>query len=191
MDPQDLHIHTTYSANDSYVAPLQTVALVAAVRHARILGISDHFENLVSGMFETYETEIRQAGLKLGVEVDGHFWVTEAINYDVDYYIVHCRDNDADYKSLEQLLDTGKPVIIAHPNAFATNLDRLPATCLIEINNRYVWHNDWYNYYRPHRERFNFVIGSDAHQPNWLGQSVARYAADQLGIIEHLVFEEP
>ncbi|MBT8360684.1 MAG: hypothetical protein HKP41_05720 [Desulfobacterales bacterium] len=191
MFPQDLHIHTTYSANDSYVSPLQTIALVAAVRHAQILGISDHFENLVSGMFETYEAEIRQAGLKLGVEVDGHSWVTEATNYDVDYYIFHCRDNDADYKSLEQLLSTGKPVIIAHPNAFATNLGRVSATCLIEINNRYVWHNDWYNYYRPHRERFNFVIGSDAHQPNWLGQSVARYAADQLGIIEHLVFEEP
>jgi len=191
MFPQDLHIHTTYSANDSYVLPLQTVALVTAVRHARILGISDHFENLVSGMFETYEAEIRQAGLKLGVEVDGHSWVTEATNYDVDYFIVHCRDNDADYKSLEQLLGTGKPVIIAHPNAFATNLNRVPTTCLIEINNRYVWHNDWYSYYRPYIDRFNFVIGSDAHQPHWLGQSVARHAASQLGITEHLVFDEP
>jgi len=72
MLQQDLHIHTTYSTSDSAVVPEQTVALIAAVRHANIIGISDHFEYLMDGNFEGYEKEIRQAGLKVGVEVDGH-----------------------------------------------------------------------------------------------------------------------
>jgi histidinol phosphatase-like PHP family hydrolase len=168
--------------------PEQTVALVAAVRHAVVVGISDHFECLVNGDFEGYEKEVRLAGLKVGVEVDGHPWVDEAIKYDVDYYIFHCRDQRDDYRSLDNLLSVGKPVIIAHPNAFRTNLNRVPAECLIEINNRYVWRADWRNYYGPFPDRFKFVIGSDAHQPNWLGQAVAYYAAAQLGIKEHLVF---
>jgi predicted metal-dependent phosphoesterase TrpH len=71
MLQQDLHIHTTYSKSDSAVAPEQTLDLVAAVRHANTIGISDHFECLVNGDFEGYEKEIRQAGLKVGVEVDG------------------------------------------------------------------------------------------------------------------------
>ncbi len=96
MLKQDLHIHTTYSTNDSAVAPEQTVALVAAVEHAGIVGISDHFESLVDGYFEIYEREIRQAGLKVGVEVDGHAWAAEATNYILDYYIFHCRDRDAE-----------------------------------------------------------------------------------------------
>lgn len=188
MIPQDLHIHTTFSANDNSVLPEQTVEFVAMVKHARTIGISDHFENLTDGMFDTYQATVRQAGLKLGVEVDGHPWVKEAAGYTVDYYIFHCRDNDADYQSIEHLLQTRKPVIIAHPNAFATNLSKVPPDCLIEINNRYVWRNDWYNYYRPYVSSFKFVISSDAHQPNWLGQSVARYAAQHLGIEEYLVF---
>jgi histidinol phosphatase-like PHP family hydrolase len=102
MLQQDLHIHTTYSTGDSSVVPEQTVALVAAVHHARTVAISDHFE--------------------------------------------------------------------------------------IEINNRYVWRTDWKQYYGPFKERFRFVLGSDAHQPNWLGQSIARYVAAQLGVKEHLVF---
>jgi PHP family Zn ribbon phosphoesterase len=71
MLQQDLHIHTTYSTSNNSVVPEQTVALVAAVKHAIIVGISDHFECLVNGDFEGYEKEIRQAGLKVGVEVDG------------------------------------------------------------------------------------------------------------------------
>ena len=126
MLTQDLHIHTTYSATDSAIVPEQTIALVAAVRHARVVGISDHFENLVRGAFERYAGEVQQAGLKLGVEVDGHAWTSEAADYPVEYYIVHCRDQDADYKALEQLIETGRPVIIAHPTAFATNLNRAP-----------------------------------------------------------------
>jgi histidinol phosphatase-like PHP family hydrolase len=189
MLQQDLHIHTTYSTGDSAVVPEQTVALVAAVRHAKIIGISDHFDYLVDGDFEGYETELRKVGFKVGVEVDGHPWVDEAKSYDVDYYIYHCRDQNADYRSLEKLVTTGKPVIIAHPNAFQTNLNRVPSECLVEINNRYVWRTDWKQYYAPFTNQFKFVFGSDAHQPHWLSQTVAQYAAAQLGIKEHLVFE--
>ena len=188
MLQQDLHIHTTYSTGDSAVVPEQTVALVAAVRHAKIIGISDHFDYLVNGDFESYETELRRFGFKVGVEVDGHSWVAEAKSYDLDYYIYHCRDQNADYRSLEKLVTTGKPVIIAHPNAFQTNLNRVPPECLIEINNRYVWRTDWKQYYAPFTNQFKFVFGSEAHQPHWLSQTVAHYVAMQLGIEEHLVF---
>lgn len=188
MLQQDLHIHTTYSTHDSAVVTEQTVALVAAVKHAGIVGISDHFDSLVDGDFEIYEKEIRQAGLKVGVEVDGHAWAAEALNYNVDYYIFHCRDQDADYQSLDILLSSAKAVIIAHPNALGTDLNRVSPKCLIEINNRYVWRTDWKQFYSPFKDRFKFVIGSDAHQPHWLNQSVARYVADQLGIGEHIIF---
>jgi hypothetical protein len=188
MLPQDLHIHTTFSTTDSAVAPEQTVALVAAVKHAAIVGISDHFECLVDGQYEIYERKVRGAGLKVGVEVDGHPWVGEATGYPVDYFIFHCRDQNSDYRSLDRLLSVGKPVIIAHPNAFATNLKRVPPECLVEINNRYVWRTDWKAYYAPFKDRFRFVFGSDAHEPNWLGQAVARHAAAQLGINEYLLY---
>jgi hypothetical protein len=39
-------------------------------------------------------------------------------------------------------------------------------------------------------DRFRFVLGSDAHQPNWLSQAVARHVAVQLGVTEHLVFNK-
>jgi hypothetical protein len=71
-----------------------------------------------------------------------------------------------------------------------TNLDRLPPECLIEVNNRYVWRNDWRAKLGPYVNRFRFVIDSDAHQPNWLNQNVARYVARELGIKETLLFEE-
>jgi histidinol phosphatase-like PHP family hydrolase len=187
---QDLHIHTTYSTGDSSVVPEQTVALVAAVKHAELMGISDHFEYLLDGVFEGYAREVRLAGLKVGAEVDGHTWVNEAAGYDVDYYIFHCRNLDADYLSLDRLLSTGKPVVVAHPNALDTNLKRVPPECLVEINNRYVWRTDWENFYHPFVDRFKFIISSDAHQPNWLGQAVARRAAAQLGVAEHLVFNQ-
>lgn len=190
MLPQDLHIHTTFSETDSSVVPQQTIALVAAIKHARVVGISDHFDCLVDGSFADYRREVRRAGLKLGAEVDGHTWVDEAVTYELDYYIIHCRDRRSDYRSLERLLAVGKPVILAHPNIFETNLKRVPAECLVEINNRYVWRTDWKSYYGPFKNDFKFVISSDAHQPNWLGQSVARYAASQLGITEHLLFCE-
>lgn len=189
MLSQDLHIHTTYSENDKAIDPLQTIELIAKIKHAQVVGISDHFENLTNGSFETYAKTVVDHGLKLGVEVDGHLWTKEAAEYDVDYYIAHCRDSEADYRGLEYLLQTGKPVIVAHPNAFPTDLNRVPPECLIEINNRYVWRDDWLSFYTPHINRFKFVISSDAHQPNWLGQAVAQYAAKELGIKEHLIFE--
>ncbi len=188
--PQDLHIHTTYSHGDSSVAAEQTVDLVAAIAHAEIMGISDHFEFVATDAFTAYENDLRRNGMKVGVEVDGHAWVGDAASSPVDYYIFHCRDHREDYRSVDILLQTGKPVIIAHPNALATRLERLPPECLIEINNRYVWRNDWYAFYQPFIECFRFVISSDAHQPNWLGQSAARYAARILGVTEHLVFPE-
>ena len=64
MLQQDLHIHTTYSTSDVSVVPEQTITLIASLNHARIVGISDHFENLLDGVFETYVQEIHQAGLK-------------------------------------------------------------------------------------------------------------------------------
>jgi histidinol phosphatase-like PHP family hydrolase len=170
MLKQDLHIHTTYSTNDNAIVSEQTVALVAAAGHAGIVGISDHFESLVDGSFEKYESEVRQNGLN------------------VDYYIFHCRDHDADYHSLGRLLASGKPVIVAHPNALGTNLKRVPPECLIEINNRYVWRTDWKKFYSSFKDHFKFVIGSDAHQPHWLGQAIAHYAAEQIGIKEYMVF---
>ena len=188
MLSQDLHIHTTYSANDDYVVPEQTVSLVASVNHAEIIGISDHFENLIDGTFESYFAEVSGNGLKVGVEVDGHPWARLASEHKVDYYVMHCRDNAADYGAVELLLSTGRPVVIAHPNILGTDLDRLSRECLIEINNRYVWRNDWRKYYTPFVDRFRFVISSDAHQPNWLGQTMARYVAEELGVTEHIVF---
>ena len=71
-----------------------------------------------------------------------------------------------------------------------TNPDRLSSECFLEINNRYVWRNDWKSFYTPHLRRFRFVISSDAHQPNWLNQTVARYVAGELKVEETLVFAE-
>lgn len=185
---QDLHIHTIWSRGDSAVVAEQSVELVAQVRHARIVGISDHLEYLVDGRIDAYADAVRQAGLRVGTEVNGHTWVAAAREAPVEYYVVHCYDTDADYAALERLLDTGKPVIIAHPDALGTRLERVPPACLVEINNRYIWRGNWRAYYAPHTHRFRFVLSSDAHQPNWLNQTIARYVADRLGIEESLVF---
>jgi len=187
---QDLHIHTTWSSGDSSVVPEQTVELVAAIRHACIMGISDHFEHLVDGHYEPYERAVRQAGLRLGMEVNGQAWAQAAIDAaSNDYFVFHCYDTDADYRALEALLRTGKPVIVAHPHMLDTNLNRVPAECLVEINNRYIWRCDWRRFYAPFRDRFRFVLSSDAHQPNWLSQTVAQYVAVELGINETILFE--
>jgi histidinol phosphatase-like PHP family hydrolase len=187
MLPQDLHIHTTWSSGDDSVVPEQTIDLIAAVRHARIRGISDHFEHIVD-RFEDYRQAVAAAGLLVGTEVNGHAWVSAALEAACDYRIYHCYDRDADYKALETLLADGRPVIVAHPNAPDTDLNRVPPQSLVEINNRYVWRCDWRSFYGPFRERFRFVISSDAHQPNWLNQTVARYVAADLGVEETLVF---
>jgi hypothetical protein len=65
----------------------------------------------------------------------------------------------------------------------------VPPQCLIEINNRYVWRSNWETL-RPFTALFSFVINSDAHQPHWLNQNVARYIAGELGIDETLLFTD-
>lgn len=184
---QDLHIHTVFSAADSAVVPEQTPELIARIRHARIVGISDHFEHFADKSYDTYVERLRNLDMLVGTEVDGAASVDFAANLAFDYYIYHCRDNAAEYRGIERLLATGRPVIIAHPNALDTDLDRVPEACLVEINNRYVWRCDWTRFYGPYKDRFRFVLSSDAHQPNWLSQSVARRAAVELGIREQSI----
>ncbi len=185
---QDLHIHTTFSTKDSSVVPEQTIELVASVRHAEIIGISDHFEHLTDGLFEMYCNKVREYGLLLGIEVNGGDYAREAISTPVDYFIYHCRDRDEDYRGVDILLESGKPVIIAHPYFLGTNLNRISRRCIIEINNRYIWRIDWKKELQPFVGRFRFILSSDAHQPNWLSLNVAYHVACSLGIEETVLF---
>jgi histidinol phosphatase-like PHP family hydrolase len=186
--PQDLHLHSVWSDSDSSVVPEQTIELIAAVRHARVVGISDHFEMIVD-RWDDYRDAVRRAGLLVGTEVNGHEWVPAALDADCDYRVYHCWNQDADYRALEDLLAADQPVIVAHPHALETDLDRVPPEAIVEINNRYIWRCDWHAEYGPYVDRFRFVISSDAHQPNWLNQTVARHAAAELGIRETLLFQ--
>jgi hypothetical protein len=188
MLAQDLHIHTTWSHGDGAVVQEQTVDLVAQVRHARVVGISDHFEYVFETGIDLYVGAVRRAGLKVGTEVNGHIWVPAAVHAPVDYYVVHCYDCAADYRALEDLLATGRPVIVAHPHALGTQLAKVPPECFVEVNNRYIWRGDWRGFYAPHVARFRFVLSSDAHQPNWLNQTISLHVAEQLGIEESIVF---
>ena len=187
---QDLHIHTTFSSTDSSVVPEQTVELVAFARHARVVGISDHFEMFMPHRWEEYRTEVRKYGFYLGTEVNGHASVDEAIRFDFDYYIYHCWGHEPkDYTALDKLLGTGRPVIIAHPYAIGTDLNKIPSNCFVEINNRYIWRVDWRKELTPFINKFRWVVNSDAHQPNWLNQSIAQQVARQLGVKEEILFE--
>ncbi|QEN08766.1 hypothetical protein EXM22_12495 [Oceanispirochaeta crateris] len=189
---QDLHIHTTYSFGDSAVVPQQTVQLIENLNHAELRGISDHFGYLKGDVFQKYKADLHQHGFYCGCEVNDSIDVLEAVNYSFDYFIYHCRDKASEYKGAERLVETGKPVIISHPIAIGADLDKVPTDCYIEVNNRYIWKAENYKaFYTPHLSRFRFVIGSDAHQPNWLNQTVARYAAAQMGIEETMVFSAP
>jgi len=165
--------------------------LVARIAHAHVIGISDHFEHFADKAYDQYVERIRSLDMLVGTEVDGAGSVDFATSLAFDYYIYHCRDIVADYRGVERLLATGRPVIIAHPNALGTDLERVPQTCLVEINNRYIWRCDWAAFYGPYRNKFRFVISSDAHQPNWLGQSVARRVATELGIQEQRIEDVP
>jgi histidinol phosphatase-like PHP family hydrolase len=182
--PQDLHIHTIFSDRDSSVVPEQTPELIARIAHAKVIGISDHFEHFADDSYEDYVTRVRSLDLAVGTEIDGAAYVNFASTLAFDYYIYHCRNIEADYRGLERLLATGRPVIIAHPNALGTDLNRIPEMCMVEINNRYVWRCNWLSFYGPYVDSFRFVISSDAHQPNWLSQSVARRVAAELKIEE-------
>ena len=187
--PQDLHIHTTFSSLDSAVAEEQTPELIASVRHAKIIGISDHFEHFFD-RFEEYREILTKYGFYVGTEVDGSRYVPMASKLDFEYYIYHCRNRKSEYRALETLLATGKPVIIPHPMMMETDLEKVPDECYIELNNRYIWRFDWRKKMSPFKDSFRFVIGSDAHQPNWLNQNVARYVARELGITETIIFND-
>jgi histidinol phosphatase-like PHP family hydrolase len=189
MIPQDLHIHTTFSKLDSAIVEEQTIELIAAVRHAEIIGISDHFEHF-DEHFEEYAEKVRSFGFHVGTEVDGSQYVADAAALNFEYYIYHCRDEKTEYRGLEFLLNKGKPVIIPHPMMMGTNLDKIPRECYVELNNRYIWRFDWRKKLRPYVNRFRFVLGSDAHQPNWLNQNIARYVARELGIEETILFKD-
>jgi len=186
---QDLHMHTVFSFGDSAIVEQQTVDFIASLRHAKTIGISDHFEYITGHEFEVYRKAVLAHGFKLGTEVDGGDYTTDAAGYPFEYYVYHCRDVAGHYRGFERLLETGKPVIIAHPMAMGTDLEKLPEGCLVEINNRYIWRADWRRFYTPYLHRFRFLLSSDAHQPNWLNQNVARYVASALGVAETMVFD--
>lgn len=187
---QDLHIHTVFSIGDSVVSEEQTLDLIYKIKHAKIIGISDHFEYIGIDKYEEYKKGVLEYNFKLGTEVGGKEFVKEAAMLDFDYYLYHCYDSNNDYKGIETLLNTGKPVIISHPEMSDTQLSKIPPECYLEINNRYISKYDWYNYYKDFKNKFSFIISSDAHQPHWLNQNAARYVADQLGIKETILFSD-
>jgi histidinol phosphatase-like PHP family hydrolase len=190
MIPQDLHIHTVYSIGDSAIVNEQTVDLIKNIRHASITGISDHFEYLADeATFRTYEDDVRSAGFRVGIEISGYSLVHEAVKTNCDYFVYHCSASE-DYTALDHLISTGKPVIIAHPLIMGTDLDRIPHECYIEVNNRYIWRSNWRERLRNYVFDRKFVISSDAHQPNWLNQNVARYVCRELGIRETILFTD-
>ena len=185
---QDLHIHTIFSTGDSAVSKEQTVELVSEINHARVIGISDHFEYIGDEYFKKYRESVTSFGFKLGTEVDGYKWVEPALHFDFDYYIYHCRDDIKDYRGLEKLMSGGKPVIVAHPYATGTSLEKIPGNSIVEINNRYVMRYDWKAFFSGYLDQFRFVLSSDAHQPHWLNLNVSRFVADELGIQEEILF---
>lgn len=186
---QDLHIHSTFSKCDNAVVPQQSIDFIAQIAHSKIIGISDHFECFESETeFIKYEEIIRKNNLKKGIELDGAPSVEPAIEIGFDYFVYHCYDFDDHYQAIDLLLNTGKPVIIAHPHALNTDLNRIPSDCYIEINNRYIYRVNWQEYYGPFKNQFNFILSSDAHQPNWLNQNVATYVAKDLDITETILF---
>ena len=118
----------------------------------------------------------------LGTEVNGHASVDLAAKYEFDYYMYHCWGHEPkDYIGFERLRNlTGKPVIIAHPYGIGTDLNLVPEGSLVEINNRYIWRCDWRKELSPFIKKFKWVFGSDAHQPNWLNQVIARKVGEEL-----------
>ncbi len=190
MIPQDLHIHTVYSTGDSSVVSQQTPELIAEVRHARVIGISDHIEYLYEPVFLKYAEKVRGLGFRLGAEIVNYSDIDFSLSLPLEYRVFHCYDEDKYYAAAERLLESGDPLIIAHPMALGTDLGKVPPECFVEINNRYIWRNDWEAFFTPWKDRFRFIFSSDAHQPNWLNQNVARYVGESLGIQETIIFGE-
>lgn len=188
MIPQDLHIHSQYSVGDGALVEQQTLELIARVRHAETIGISDHFECIIGAPLERYSKEVTGYGFVLGCEVSRIELVHEAADYDFEYYVYHCLNTDEGYDGLEVLLATNRPVIVAHPMMLGTNLNRVPRECLVEINNRYVWRDNYEAFFTPYLDKFRFVFSSDAHQPHWLNQNVARNVGEMLGVAEQILF---
>lgn len=185
---QDLHIHTEFSYGDRAVIRGMNVEIISWLKHAKIIGISDHFEYLTGKRYEIYKNEVKKYGFYCGTEVDGYKESVKAKNYDFDYYIYHCFNKDKDYKGARLLINTGKPVIIAHPYALGTDLNKVPEACYVEINNRYIWRSNWKKELLPFINKFNFVLSSDAHQPNWLNQEISIQVCTELGIKECIIF---
>ncbi|MFP4579407.1 MAG: hypothetical protein ACLFQ6_01650 [Candidatus Sumerlaeia bacterium] len=188
--PQDLHIHTVYSTRDPAVAPQQTLDFIREVAHAEICGISDHFDCLSwDKTIEQYIDDVKAHGFHAGIELLNSSWVEEALDYPFEYFIFHTDDEPNEYRALEWLLETGKPVIVPHPGMMGTDLGKVPPDCLIEVSNRYAWKADWRAMFKPHLDRFRFVISSDAHYPSMLNQRIARHIARELNITETLLFD--
>ena len=189
MYKQDLHIHTSFSTTDSAVVSQQTIEMIDFIRHADIIGISDHFEMFMPQHWEEYKNEVKKYNFKLGTEVNGHLSVDEALKFDFEYYVYHCWGHEPDdYKALIKLQSSNKPVIVAHPYATGTDLNRIPEGSIVEINNRYIWRYDWKNFITPYISKFKWVLSSDAHQPNWLTQQIATRIAEILNIPETILF---
>lgn len=186
---QDLHIHTEFSYGDRAVIKGMTMDLIEWLNHAEIIGISDHFEYLTGKQYKIYYETAREHSFYCGTEVDGYKEAKKAIDYNFDYYIYHCFDREKDYEGANILISSGKPVIIAHPYALGTNLEKINPECIVEINNRYIWRRaDWKQELTPYRDKFKFVLSSDAHQPNWLNQEISIKVAKELGISETILF---
>ena len=190
MLPQDLHIHTVFSTGDSAVMPQQTPEFVASVNHAQVRGISDHIEYIDETIFPSYEKRLRSLGFHVGMEIVQYEDVEYSLELPLEYRVIHCYNEDRYYKAAERMVETGVPLIIAHPMAVDTNLSKVPTGAYIEISNRYVWRKDWASFFPPHQDRFQFVFSSDAHQPHWLNQVIARQVGETLGIQESILFEK-
>lgn len=186
---QDLHIHTIFSQDDSSVIKEQTLEMISFANHAEIVGISDHFEMFMPEMYEEYCDKLREFNFHIGTEVNGHASVDMAMEYDFEYYIYHCWGHvDKDYQGLEKLQSSGKPIIVAHPYAIGTDLGKIPQNSIVEINNRYIWRFNWKKLLLPYISKFNWIFSSDAHQPNWLNQQIARNVGKELKIQETILF---
>jgi hypothetical protein len=60
------------------VVPEQTIGPIAELGHARVHGLSDHFE-MIADRWDDYRAEVVAAGLHVGMEVNGHEWMPESL----------------------------------------------------------------------------------------------------------------